>query len=146
MHPDVTKLNETVWAKLGPSKIHGIGVIAIRNIKAGTHITDYGMYETKTEYYIYESDFIKIHKEIRKLILDRMMFPNHTKTFHFRSPNCEAELRAFMNHSDNANSTGYIALRDIKAGEEITENYHIMLHHCTPHPFQKVHMKAIFNH
>jgi len=28
-----------------------------------------------------------------------------------------------MNHSSDANSDGHIALRDIKKGEEITENY-----------------------
>ena len=41
----------------------------------------------------------------------------------FVSPNDEANLQAFLNHSNNPNCRINIALRDIEKGEEITEDY-----------------------
>ena len=47
----IDDLNKTVFCRLGPSKIHGIGVIAIRDIPEGTRITDYSIHKlTKVGY------------------------------------------------------------------------------------------------
>ena len=37
----IDELNNTVWCLLGQSKIHGIGVIAIKDIQINTKITNY---------------------------------------------------------------------------------------------------------
>ena len=36
----MNELNDTVWATLGYSKIHGIGVITLKNIKQGEELTE----------------------------------------------------------------------------------------------------------
>ena len=43
----------------------------------------------------------------------------------FQSPNNDARLISFMNHSDTPNydKVNDTALRDLKEGEEVTENY-----------------------
>ncbi len=116
-------LNDTVWCKLGVSPTHGVGVIAIRNIKKGTMISDYSyadLNKPKTIFDLSEEEFMTILPEIRTLILDRMLFEER---FIFISPNADQNLRSFMNHADDANSDGIYALRDIATGEEVTQDY-----------------------
>lgn len=109
-------LNETVLATLKPSPIHGIGVFAIQDIKAGESFVR----NTSTFFDIRakELDELGLNPEIKKIILQR-----HQELGLFQSPNCDQNLQAYMNHSPNPNSTGTHAIRDIKTGEEITENY-----------------------
>lgn len=116
-------LNSTVWATLGPSKIHGIGVIAIRDIPRGTLLTDYSVRSEGREVLkVTEEEFEQILPEIRSIILDRTIFCKGYPLV-FLSPNSEQSLQSFMNHSDQPNSDGERALVDIKKGEEITEDY-----------------------
>lgn len=115
-------LNNTVWATLRTSPIHGIGVFAIRDIPTGTVITDHSGKDMKVLVEVSEEDFYQILPEIRELILDRTMFREGYPLV-FPSPNSEQMLRSFMNHSDQPNSDGERALVDIKKGEEITEDY-----------------------
>ena len=119
-------LNKTVWATLGFSKTHGIGVIAIRDIPKGTRFTDYdvwGNYSDMAESKLItmtEEDFNKILPEIRTLILDKTVM---TDTITFVSPNVVQDLRSWMNHSDNPNVKDFSAIKDIKRGEELTEDF-----------------------
>lgn len=116
-------LNNTVWATLKPSPIHGIGVFAIRDIPKGTLITDYCVWDKKPPVFeVSREDFLKILPEVRGLILDRMIF-REGHPIVFPSPNNDQHLRSFMNHSDNPNSDGERALVDIQKGEEITEDF-----------------------
>jgi SET domain-containing protein len=119
----VEYLNSTVFCALRPSPIHGIGVFAIRNIPKGTTLTDHTLECPNQQLYgLDEDDFARLHPEIRSLILSRLIFEADAPLI-FLSPNTDAILRGFMNHSDTPNSDGAIALRDIAAGEEVTENY-----------------------
>ena len=62
--------------------------------------------------------------EIRKLILER--YPLAEKELHiYAHPNDDARLISFMNHSDNPNYDNETdtTLREIKKGEEVTEDY-----------------------
>lgn len=120
-------LNQTVWCRLGPSLVHGIGVIAIRDIPKGTRLTDYTIRDylqgkPPRHFQIEAWQFNFIKSEIKNLILDRMV---HTKgnPIIFISPNSDQILRGFMNHAEYPNSDGETALRDIAKGEEVTENY-----------------------
>ena len=120
----IEKLNNTVYAKLESSDIQGVGVFAIRDIPKGQEITDININNIRKAkpIVIKVEDFSKILPEVRELILDRMLF-ERGEYFTFFSPNVDACLRSFMNNAEDANSDGVVALRDIKKGEEITENY-----------------------
>lgn len=118
-------LNETVWATLGVSKIHGIGVIAIRDIPKGTAYTDYNMLEAapKNAFMMDRKSIDGLLPEIRKVVLDQTYYSKSHESFLVPSPNDVQCLQCFMNHSDDANTDGKTTLRDIKKGEELTENY-----------------------
>src|SRR3990167_9884211 len=116
-------LNKSVWVTLGFSKIHNIGVIAIRDIPKGTLYTDYNLYNSSKPILpivMNEDDFNKILPGIRNLILDKTVFIDSIMFF---SPNYVQDIRSWMNHSDDPNTEGFIVTRDIKKGEELTENY-----------------------
>ncbi len=114
-------LNDTVFCKLAPSPLDGVGVFAIRDIPEGQELTDYNggdlHYHTLTS-----EEFGGLVPEVRDLIEERTIFMKD-KPITFVSPNCNQLFQFFMNHSDTPNSNGRKALRDIKKGEEITENY-----------------------
>jgi len=119
-------LNRTVWATLGVSKIHGVGCIALRDIPMLTVLSDNMYWEAKRPpfFSINTEEFFKILPEIQKLIIDRNSFEKDS-LMTFASPNFNACLQSFMNHSDTPNSDGTYAILDIRAGEEITENFHL---------------------
>ena len=115
-------LNSTVWATLKKSPIHNVGVFAIRDIPKGTTISDYTHNKTTTLNKLTDEELQKVYPEIRKLILDRMVFLKEDKKLEFFSPNSDAVLQCWMNHSKSPNTTGTKTLRDIKKGEELTED------------------------
>lgn len=108
-------LNKEVKCLLGVSNTHGIGVFAIRDIKEGEELFKY------SELYL-EVDTEKLEPSVRKIVLDRNVFYNKIKNV-IKHPNAEVDYVVFMNHSDNPNSDGVFALRDILSGEEIMETY-----------------------
>jgi SET domain-containing protein len=136
----VEYLNNTVYCTLKPSRIHGIGVFAIRHIPKGTELTDYTVntLDSIRVFEMQEEEFLQILPEIRNLILDRTLFAS---TIRFISPNADAILRSFMNHSATPNSDGIVALRDIEAGEEVTEDFHSLL---TPGELTRNHMPFVW--
>jgi len=130
-------LNATVWATLGRSDIHGIGVFAIRDIPKDQVFTD-NTVDNPTDFHTFifaEKEFKHILPEIQALILDRTLF-EEGRLMKFISPNDDQILRSFMNHSDDSNTDGVRALRDIKRGEELTESFRI----DNMHPLTKRHM------
>lgn len=119
-------LNETVKCTIRPSRIGGVGVFAIRDIKEGELLTEYH-YETlnmkKNYITITREEFEQINPEVQSVILDRIFFDSKTDKLMFLSPNQDAYLQTFMNHSTDPNSNGQFATRLIKKDEEITFNY-----------------------
>lgn len=105
-------INEEVFCKLGVSNIHGIGVFAIRDIKKGTNLIHF-------EEQLVPLDGMDL--KTLSVVLNRNVI--YKNTLMVEHPNCEINYTAFMNHSDTSNSDGVFALKDIKEGEEITENY-----------------------
>lgn len=132
-------LNQTVFARISPSPIHGVGVFAIRDIPEGIRITDNTTDDLgDTFWYIMGPlDFAQVLPEIQELVLDRMLFDEEERKIRFLSPNRDAILRSFMNHSDTPNSDGEFATRYIKKGEEITEDFRTLFEH--PHPLTAKH-------
>ena len=112
-------LNNTVWATIKPSSLHGVGVFAIRDIKQGQRIhCDGGTGEW------IRTDMDKLVPEVRKLIEQR--WPIERDGEPFLCPNDDALLISFMNHSKkgaNYNKFTDTAICDIPKDSEILEDY-----------------------
>ena len=117
MNP-IDKLNAEATLRLAPSPIHGVGVFALRDIPQGQRLyADQlpGLYK------IPYSSFGKLFPEVRQEVLER--WPQVVNGSKFIYPH--TRMQAYMNHSDDPNydATTDTALRDIRAGEEVTEDY-----------------------
>jgi SET domain-containing protein len=133
-------LNSTVWATLAKSPIHNVGVFAIRDIPKGTPITDYADHtKNNINNVLTPEELNRLIPEVRNLILDRTMFTKGKLEFY--SPNCDAHLQSWMNHSDTPNTTGKETLRHIKKGEELTENFRTLVKDA--HPVSLAHFKFL---
>ena len=113
---------------LAPSPIHGIGVFSIRDILKGERVYAKWTGDMPARWYTLTltdlNKFDRLAPKIKQMILDRWgMYVVNGRPF--RAPNYDALLICFMNHSENDNYDPKtdIALCDILAGEEITENY-----------------------
>lgn len=144
-------LNKTVWCKLGPSSIHGVGVFAIRDIPAGQPITNYqhtDLFEGSVPFLsMTTEEFSRVLPEIQSLVKDRMAWDEGViemtgGLLRFISPNRDQLLQSFMNHSDTPNTKGCVALRNIKCGEEITEDFRELI--GTPHSLTRQHFAFLY--
>ena len=130
-------LNSTVKCKLGASSIHGIGVFALFDIPKGQKL--YCFPDPKIEWFnIPYGSLNKLLPEIKELVLER--WPSIVNGSHFLSPNEMAWLVTFMNHSENPNYSldTDSATRDIKRGEEVTEDYRKMINCEKIYPWLKL--------
>ena len=124
-----SELNDSVWCTLGPSTIHGIGVVALRDIPKGTklHLDDWAR-DPSRGVRLYTPDVIEgLLPEIQEIV--RQRYPLVDEGSCFCSPHDDVHLIAFMNHSSEPNfdtKTGE-ANRDIRKGEEVTEDYRTFL-------------------
>lgn len=130
----INELNGSVKVRLALSPIHGIGVFAIQDIFKGQLINVFGSLTPKV-YTVPYSSFSKLFPEVKALILKG--WPAVINGSHFISPVDTTWHVLYMNHSDEPNfdnKTGH-ALKNIKAGDEITEDYRTMLNWETIHSF-----------
>ena len=122
MNNTIEYLNNSVWATIKSSPVHGVGVFAIRPIPKGQKYTDsittFAALIIRLDY----KEFSQLHRSIKSLILDRCLV-HKDEYIDFMSPNAQVDLRAFMNHSSTPNTDGFVTLRRIKKGEELTEDY-----------------------
>ena len=121
---EIIELNSTVKCKLGPSKIHGVGVIAVQDIQKGDRLYCSSIEERFKKFYsIPWGSRNKLFPEVRDLITDRWAsWVNGSK---FTHPHTDAWLILYMNHSEDYNyepSTD-CAIKDIPINTEILENY-----------------------
>ena len=126
----INELNAQIKVKLAPSKISGIGVFAIMDIRKGERLNliprvRNNMHEIQW-YNVPWGSMNKLFPEIKELILER--WPSIVNGSHFISPNNMAWLITYVNHSNNPNYEVAMdmATCDIKKGEEILENYKLM--------------------
>lgn len=121
LNDQVILLNDIVKIRLAPSNIHGVGVIAMRDMKKGEKIyADSIPHQFDLPY----TKFGKLDKEIQEILLGH--FPLILSGSHFLYP--VTKFTAYLNHSDNPN---YDAVKDellcdVKKGEEITEDYKLV--------------------
>ena len=115
------ELNSYVKTCLAPSKIHGVGVHALRDLREGEKL--YCDMIPKL-YSLRYSNFNKLFPEVKLLLLSQ--WPQIINGSHFAYPT--TRLQAHLNHSDNCNYNAKddILLRDVKKGNEITENYKLI--------------------
>jgi hypothetical protein len=118
-----------VKTKLDVSKIHGIGVFAIRDIKMGEDL--FPVWEFDSGIYVIPNDKIKeLPNEVFELL--DMYFINEDNGYKiirlFKGLNLVSHMISYCNsvykteYTQNISNDG-IALMDIKAGEEILELY-----------------------
>ncbi len=118
----VEALNNTVWARIAPSPLGGVGVFAIRDIPASTVFSDYRLGMIAPQIRISKNELSELHPAIRSLVLDQFLSHNEQCVI-ASSPNFTVNLRCFMNHSHTPNTNGIKTLVEIKEGEELTEDY-----------------------
>lgn len=117
----IDELNTYVKTYIGPSKIHGVGVFALRDIPEGSKLfADM----TPRLYDLPHKEFQNLLPEIAQYIIER--FPTVVKGSLFGYP--DTRVVAFMNHSDKPNydAINDVVLRQIEKGEEITEDYRLI--------------------
>ena len=134
---EIIELNSTVKTKLAPSKIHGIGVFTIRNVAKGERLFCKPDQPRQRKWYsVPYGSFSKFFPEVKELLLER--WPSVVNGSLFLSPN-EVWPILFMNHSDDPNYEVKTdsAVRDIKIGEEVTEDYRLMVNHEKAYPWLK---------
>ena len=108
--------------ELRPSPIHGVGMFAIKDISKGT------MLYTNIMPQIFNLPYKKLSNNapayIHDMILERWPRVKNGEPFVYP----DARYLAYCNHSDNANFDAKkdIALKDISAGVEITEDYKLI--------------------
>jgi hypothetical protein len=116
--------HDNVYTRLGVSKIHGVGVFAICDIPKGTNIFSNDECEMV---WVDEADIGNIDSELKRLYDDFCVIKNGKygcpKNFNMLT------VGWYLNESkDNPNvlctdDYDFIALRNIKKGEEITIDY-----------------------
>ena len=119
-------LNDRIRCYVAPSKIHGIGVFALRNVKSGESLYLFPKDPERTWFTVPYSRFKELYPDIKELILAR--WPSVINGSAFLCPNDDVWMNSFVNHSDdfNYNQLTDSAIRSINKGEEITESYRIM--------------------
>ena|SRR3990167_3635743 len=117
----IIELNERVKVRIAPSKIHGVGLFAMRDLKEGEKLY---LDHVPKVYNLRHGDFGKLDKTVRELLLER--WPQILNGSNFAYP--DGRYAAYCNHSDapNADTVHDVALRDIQAGEELTEDYKLI--------------------
>ena len=130
----IRELNSEVRCKLSSSSVHGIGVFAIRDIPWGERCYITPRMIPKF-YNIPFGSLNKLFPEIKELILQRWASVVNGSVF--QSPLDDAGLLFFCNHSNNPNYdvVSDTALKDIKKGEEVLEDYRAMENWEKVYPF-----------
>jgi SET domain-containing protein len=115
--------HEGVYTRLKPSKIHGVGVIAIRDIPKGTSVFTE---DDDDIVWIDKKEIVDLPPPLRKFYDDFCI----VKRDKYGCPKNFNKLTIawYLNSSDKPNVAAdenyrFYALRDIKAGEELTADY-----------------------
>jgi len=119
------KPHDGVFARIQPSKIHGVGVFAVRNIKEGI--------------YIFQDDKVKIlwlgksalnglPSALKHLYKDFCVIKDKGKKYGCPENFNKMTVSWYLNHSKTPNvgcdtRFDFFALKRIKAGEELTVDY-----------------------
>lgn len=114
----IDELNTYVKTYIAPSDIHGVGVFALRDIPKGQKLHTDMM--TKL-YNLPYKEFRNLFPTVKNQLLERWPLIKNGSAFAYP----DTRIQAYMNHHDDPNydAVNDVTLRDIKSGEEITEDY-----------------------
>lgn len=126
----IALLNRIVCVRIAPSPIHGVGVFAMRDIKEGEAVE---LDAIPHAFDVPYERFGELQPHVSELILSH--WPQVVNGSHFLYP--VTKMSAFLNHSEspNVDAAGCRALRAIKAGEELTEDYRLIANWEKSFPF-----------
>ena len=112
-----------VSTRLRPSKIHGVGVFALKDIRQGTKLFGYDLDEM---WWIKQDDTKKLPKQIKKLYEDFAVLKDgrYGCPINFN----RLTMSWYLNESKYPNvhcdsNYNFTALKNIRAGEELTVDY-----------------------
>lgn len=105
-------LVETTVAK---SSIHGVGLFAARDIPRGTKVWEFN---ELVDLAIAPGDLDRLPEPARSVVQRLSYFSAEMNAWIL-----SADGAQYMNHADDPNVGDDTALKDIAAGEELTENY-----------------------
>jgi len=117
-------LTQCVMTRLRPSSVHGIGVFALRDIKAGEHVFEVWKGETGM-YIITNDEYNSLSPELKEYLFAMYGPTGCLKLYH----NCHFVLitpQYFTNtqyDKGNVDCSTYCALTDIPCGAELFSNY-----------------------
>lgn len=114
----IKMINDVVKLKVAPSEVHGVGVFALRDIKKGERVYANAVPCLVDVPY---KDFNKLPDETSQMILEH--FPQVVNGSHFMCP--DTLMQMYLNHSNECNYDNQTdkALKAIKKGEEVFEDY-----------------------
>ena len=131
-------LKEDVLCKVGVSKINGVGLIAIKDIPKGATIFNLSNYLPERDELvdISEKEISSLDNEVVDLIKTYAAI-SHLGTYAIHENGLNnINLGYYLNHSNDHNIrikigkdtnpyqyANFVAIKDIKKGEELTENY-----------------------
>tara|TARA_Y100000310_G_scaffold300939_1_gene336983 strand:- start:971 stop:1396 length:426 start_codon:yes stop_codon:yes gene_type:complete len=124
-HSILEYLNNNIYCKLKPSKIHGVGVFAIKNIPKNTN--PFKEFGKNVKLIIPKSELNGMDENIKKLLSD-FMVNSEDKQMILLSSTFQSHYKYYLNTGDEPNLT-YISsdtcntIRDIDMNEELILNY-----------------------
>ena len=132
----INELNDRVKCYLAPSQIAGVGIFALRDISKGQKLWLFPNIKLKW-YDLSLTNLNKLFPEVKELILGQ--WASIVNGSAFLSPQDSCWFILYCNHSDSPNYDVKtdLALKDIKKGEEITEDYKEMINWEKVYPFLK---------
>lgn len=130
-------LKNNTFCRLSASKHHGVGVFAIRDIPAGTRVfkMSNNLLDPEELIALSEDDLKELHPNVAKYIKDVFVETNNAYYLPEKGMN-SIGVGFLINHNLNSNMSnnfnivsenGYAVAtssRDIKEGEELTEDYY----------------------
>lgn len=122
-------ISNTTYCRLKASKIHGVGVFAIKKIPKNVNpFPSAPDYECVT---VSKEELRKLDPELKKLIFDLLVFDSDTVELPVKGLN-NLDISFYLNHSKKPNlkyaddRESFISIRDIEAGEELTADYSVL--------------------
>jgi len=118
-------LKNNIYCRLKPSKIHGVGVFAIRNIPKNTN--PFKEFGRNVQVLIPKSELNGIDENIKKLLSD-FMVNSEDKQMILLSSTFQSHYKYYLNTGINPNVTyltnnTYKTVKDVNVGEELIMNY-----------------------